>query len=65
MPTAEVVPVSSATGIRIDRLPEELFEAARSFGRRAATGRFRLVVDRSFTLAGTGTVLSGSVTVGV
>ena len=69
MPSAEIVPVSSLTGIGIDHLREELFSAARCFGRRAATGRFRLAVDRSFTLAGrgtvvTGTVLSGSVAVG-
>jgi selenocysteine-specific elongation factor len=67
--TAEVVPVSSVTGFGINRLRDELFAAAHIFGRRAATGRFRLAVDRSFTLAGTGTVvtgtiLSGSVAVG-
>jgi selenocysteine-specific elongation factor len=61
MATAEVVPVSTVTGFGIDRLREELFGAARSFGRRAATGRFRLAVDRCFTLAGTGTVVTGTV----
>jgi selenocysteine-specific elongation factor len=61
MPAAEVIPVSSATGSGIDRLREELFGAARSFGRRAAEGRFRLAVDRCFTLAGTGTVVTGTV----
>ena len=61
MPAAEVVPVSSVTGIGIDHLREELFGAARSFGRRAATGRFRLAVDRCFTLVGTGTVVTGTV----
>lgn len=67
--TAEVVPVSPITGVGIDHLRQQLFAAARYFGRRAATGRFRLAVDRSFTLVGigtvvTGTVLSGSVAVG-
>ena len=61
MPAAEVVPVSSVTGIGIDHLREQLFGASRSFGRRAATGRFRLAVDRCFTLAGTGTVVTGTV----
>ena len=61
MPTAEVIPVSSVTGIGIDRLREELFAAARCFGHRSATGRFRLAVDRCFTLAGTGTVVTGTV----
>jgi selenocysteine-specific elongation factor len=69
MSTAEVVLVSPVTGIGIDHLREKLFDAARSFGRRAATGRFRLAVDRCFALVGigtvvTGTVLSGSVAVG-
>ena len=66
---AEIVPVSAVTGAGIDRLRDALFTAAQAFGRRAAAGRFRLAVDRSFTLAGigtvvTGTVLSGSVAVG-
>jgi selenocysteine-specific elongation factor len=58
---AEIVPVSAVTGAGIDRLRDELFVAARAFGRRAAAGRFRLAVDRSFTLAGTGTVVTGTV----
>jgi selenocysteine-specific elongation factor len=67
--TAEVVPVSPVTGVGIDHLRQILFDAARQFGRRAATGRFRLAVDRSFTLVGigtvvTGTILSGSIAVG-
>ncbi len=50
-------------------LRERLFAAARETGARNALGRFRLAVDRSFTLAGagtvvTGTVLSGAVQVG-
>lgn len=39
-------------------------DASRRFGRRAASGRFRLAVDRSFTLPGAGTVLSGQAAVG-
>lgn len=58
---AEVVPVSPVTGIGIEHLREQLFGASRSFGRRAAAGRFRLAVDRCFTLAGTGTVVTGTV----
>ncbi|RAI41828.1 selenocysteine-specific translation elongation factor [Rhodoplanes roseus] len=59
---APVVPVSSATGERIDGLRESLFAAAREFGAREAGGkRVRLAVDRSFTLAGTGTVVTGTV----
>jgi selenocysteine-specific elongation factor len=58
---AEIVPVSAITGSGIDSLRAKLFEAAQSFGRRSASGRFRLAVDRCFTLAGTGTVVTGTV----
>ena len=66
---AAIVPVSTVTGEGIDRLRVELFAAAQSFRRRADAKRFRLAVDRSFMLAGagtivTGTVLSGSIAVG-
>ena len=66
---ADIVPISTVTGDGVDDLRERLFVAARTLERRAAAGRFRLAVDRSFTLAGagtvvTGTVLSGAVTTG-
>ena len=66
---AETIPVSTVTGERVEALRAHLFGAAKAFGARAAGGRFRLAVDRCFTLAGagtvvTGTVLSGSVAVG-
>src|SRR5262245_29521723 len=66
---APVIPVSVVTGDGIEDVRRHLFDASRSFGRRAAEGQFRLAVDRSFTLTGTGTVatgtvLSGRVTVG-
>jgi selenocysteine-specific elongation factor len=65
---ADIVPVSTVTGEGIDALRAALFDAAAVQGARAGSGRFRLAVDRSFTLAGagtivTGTVLSGTVTV--
>jgi selenocysteine-specific elongation factor len=65
----ETVAVSAATGDGIDALRQKLLDAEESFGERQAGGRFRLAVDRSFTLAGvgtvvTGTVLSGTVAVG-
>ena len=64
-----VMPVSVVTGDGIDALREHLSAAARAFKQRASGGRFRLAVDRSFTLAGagtvvTGTLLSGAVKVG-
>ena len=66
---AEILPVSTVSGEGIDDLRQRLFEAAKATHARSARGRFRLAVDRSFTLAGTGTivtgtVLSGSVAVG-
>jgi selenocysteine-specific elongation factor len=66
---AEIVAVSCVSGQGMDAVRSRLFEASRSVTRRAATGRFRLAVDRSFSLTGvgtvvTGTVLSGTVAVG-
>ncbi len=57
----EIVPVSSTTGQGVDALRQKLFDAARTLGIRANKGRFRLAVDRSFTLHGAGTVVTGTV----
>ena len=66
---SEIVPVSSVSGKGIETLRARLFAAAQVVDRRAAGGRFRLAADRSFSLNGvgtvvTGTVLSGAVSVG-
>ena len=66
---SEIVPVSVISGEGIEALRERLFAASRDIMARPARGRFRLAVDRSFTLPGagtvvTGTVLSGAVNVG-
>ena len=66
---ADILPVSALTGRGIDELRHRLIDAATATHSRSSDGRFRLAVDRSFTLAGagvvvTGTVLSGSVNVG-
>jgi selenocysteine-specific elongation factor len=58
---AEVIPVSAMTGEGIATLGERLDDLCRATATRAADGRFRLAVDRSFTLAGTGTVVTGTV----
>ncbi len=58
---AEIVAVSSITGEGIDELRAKLFFAAAAVERRPAAGRFRLAVDRSFTLPGAGTVVTGTV----
>ena len=57
----EIVPVSTVTGYGIDRLRDRLFDAAGMMRARVASGAFRLAVDRSFTLAGSGTVVTGTV----
>ena len=64
-----VLAVSAVTGEGVDRVAHELRRIAASLPRRAVEGNFRLAVDRSFTVAGaglvvTGTVFSGSVAVG-
>ena len=58
---ARIVPVSSTTGEGIDELRAALLAAARAEGPRAARGRFRLAVDRCFSLPGTGTIVTGPV----
>lgn len=66
---AEIVPVSTVTGDGIANLRSHLLELTRNVSERKRSGRFRLAVDRSFVLQGagtvvTGTLLSGSVSVG-
>jgi selenocysteine-specific elongation factor len=65
----DIVAVSTVTGEGIEALRDKLFDISGTIRARSARGRFRLAVDRSFTLAGagtvvTGTVLSGAVAVG-
>ncbi|HEY1928503.1 MAG TPA: selenocysteine-specific translation elongation factor [Caulobacteraceae bacterium] len=66
---AEIAPVSVFTGKGVEALRERLFAAAGEPVTRPTENRFRLAIDRSFTLQGvgvvvTGTVLSGAVSVG-
>lgn len=66
---AEIIPVSIVSGEGIGVLKERLRDAATALNVRRSDGLFRLAVDRSFTLVGagtivTGTVLSGRVSVG-
>lgn len=66
--SAELLTVSALTGDGIGELRERLLHASIKLSGRSADGRFCLAVDRSFTLAGvgvvvTGTVLSGSAAV--
>lgn len=58
---APVFAVSSRTGVGVDALQAYLRDAAARFVRARGEGRFRLAVDRSFTLPGIGTVVTGTV----
>lgn len=58
---APILKVSSATGAGIDDLRAALITAAREHAERPQAGRFRLAVDRCFTLQGAGTVVTGTV----
>ena len=66
---ADILTVSAVTGRGIGDLHDYLAAAASLIHARSAEGRFRLAVDRVFTLSGvgvivTGTVLSGAVRIG-
>lgn len=61
---APVVAVSTLTGAGVPDLRQMLAKAERTMQARAASGRFRMVIDRSFTLAGAGTVVTGTVVSG-
>ncbi len=58
---APVVPVSAATGAGIDALSGLVTQCASGLAGRAADHGFRLAVDRSFTLPGIGTVVTGTI----
>ena len=56
----EIVPVSSVTGAGIADLRAALTRLVTRLGRRTAWGRPRLFVDRVFSVAGAGTVVTGT-----
>jgi selenocysteine-specific elongation factor len=59
-----VFPVSAVSGQGIDALRHHLHATARAMPHPASEGGFRLAVDRSFTLKGAGTVVTGTVFAG-
>jgi selenocysteine-specific elongation factor len=61
---ADVLPVSSVTGSGLPALEAHLWSASASLPRAAERGHFRLAVDRSFSLAGIGTVVTGTAVAG-
>jgi selenocysteine-specific elongation factor len=57
---APIVPVSSRSGEGLDELRAELLRLANSVEEKRREGSFRLPVDRVFTMAGFGTVVTGT-----
>ena len=60
LPGAEIVPVAAPTGRGLDELRAALDRAAARVPGRAFGGALRLHVDRSFTIRGAGTVVTGT-----
>jgi selenocysteine-specific elongation factor len=60
VPGAEVVPVSALERTGLEELLAALGRAAASVESRASTGPARLYVDRSFSIAGVGPVVTGT-----
>ena len=57
-----VLPISAVTGSGIEELKQRLAAAAGAFAARMTEGQhFRLAIDRAFTIAGSGTVVTGTV----
>jgi len=57
---ASVLPVSSISGAGLDALAQHLRAARVQAPARTREGHFRLAIDRSFTLSGIGTVVTGT-----
>ena len=57
---APVVPVSSTTGEGLEQIKQELYAMSEVVAGKDASGFFRLPVDRSFTMHGFGTVVTGT-----
>jgi selenocysteine-specific elongation factor len=62
---APLFPVSNVTGEGIEGLRDFLVQAAMAHRAKKASGLFRLAIDRSFTLRGAGTVVTGAALSGV
>jgi selenocysteine-specific elongation factor len=63
-PGAPVFALSAITGEGMPALREHLLQLCSTLRQRAAAGLFRMTVDRSFTLAGAGLVVTGTILAG-
>src|SRR6266849_11177415 len=61
---APIIPVSSATGLGLDRLRQEIAVQLRAYERTPLPGYFRLPVDRAFVMKGHGVVVTGTAVAG-
>jgi selenocysteine-specific elongation factor len=61
---AEIIPVSSRTGEGIDRLKKAIHDLSLSIHARPSNKLLRLPIDRSFSIHGFGTVITGTLTSG-
>jgi len=61
---APVIAVSAKTGMGLTQLRDALVECARASPARRAEGPFRLPIDRSFTMRGFGTIVTGTLASG-
>ena len=59
--SAQIIPVSGLTGEGIEELKNALCQVAQKIPDRSALPVFRMPIDRVFTLAGRGTIVTGSV----
>jgi selenocysteine-specific elongation factor len=64
LPVESVFPVSNIEGTGIPQLKAFLVDAAKGQQTTAATGEFRLSIDRAFSLKGAGLVVTGTCTAG-
>lgn len=61
---SHVFPVAAPAGTGVEPLKRHLLDLVGAKAERAATGNFRLAVDRSFVIRGAGTVVTGTVHAG-
>lgn len=62
---ASIVPVSSVTGYGVDELRQSLLHTQGEVHERSREGGFRLAIDRAFSVAGAGIVVTGTALSGV
>lgn len=61
---APIIPLSSVTGLGLDRLREEIAAQLHEYERPSLPGYFRLPVDRAFVMKGHGVVVTGTAIAG-